>query len=104
MLDETLSLLMHGVEKSQQPEPVVLGNIRSALIHYLDRAAESLGPVRADVPEVLPLDKLTGSGPTLKAGSDYRASIDALADRRHLLNQLIRNDGRGWSDMMGSNS
>ena len=104
VLDEALSLLMHGVEKSQQPEPAVLENLHSALTHYLDRIAEGIGPVKVDVPDVLPLGKLAESGPTLKAESDYRASMEAQGDRRQLLHQLIRNDGWVWTDVVGSDS
>lgn len=101
VLDEALSLLMHGVDKSQQPDPAILVLVRSSLSHYLDRITDGLGTIDAAVPETLSLNELAGLGPNLQDLGDYRAAMDALADRRRRLHQTVHNDGWKWSDVIG---
>lgn len=102
VLDEALTLIMCGVERRQQPNPAILQNIRSAVTHYLDRTVKSRGRVTEAVPEIMPLNRLADTGSSLNSEEDYRTAVAALADRRRLLHQLIRNDGWQWADVEGA--
>ena len=96
VLDEAITILELGVERSARPSRVVLRSARGSVEGYLETLAG--GSVQwADADPALPgLESVRAAGVPTSSEADYRAQGTRAADRRRKLLGLVESDGWEW--------
>ena len=97
ILDDTVSLLEHGVEPDLRPPRQLLGPLRAQLDGYLGTLQSSwIYPV--DPPPPPPsLERCAEAGIRVGDAEAFAAKLDERGEHRSCLRALVRSDGWRWS-------
>ena len=93
VLDESLTLLRHGVATAVRPDAVILDPLARAVAWYLDTVE---GTLRIDAAEPLPpadLGAVREAGVRTAADDGYRLAVEGLGGRRRQLTALLMDEG-----------
>lgn len=105
-LDEALTLLNYGVAPEFRPDPSALESCRRANAAFLKTLKSAFITPDSDWPDAPPLDLLRRYGIPTVSEAEFLDAIkqDTLAQRRHLLLALVRNDGWTWDAVASSHT
>jgi len=105
-LDEALTLLSYGVAPEFRPDPSALQSCRRANVAFLKTLKSAFITPESDWPKAPPLDLLRRYGIPTVSESEFLDAIkqDNVAQRRHLLLALVRNDGWTWDAVASSHT
>lgn len=99
-LDETLTVLEHGVKPEARPDPGLLMQIRSAITVFLNTFEAARLEPEPEAPPAFPLESV-GELP-VAPGASYDGALNGLQQRRRLMLALVRNDGWSWDEISGT--
>lgn len=96
ILDETTTILRYGVPRENQPDPVLVENVRAASQSYLETLDNAfIDP--ADEPPPLPdLDRLRARGVPTVPDDEFTEALEELSERRRKLLGTVRADAWHW--------
>jgi hypothetical protein len=105
-LDEALTLLNYGVAPEFRPDPSALESCRRANAAFLKTLKSAFITPDSDWPDAPPLDLLRRYGIPTVSEAEFLDAIkqDRIAQRRHLLLALVRNDGWTWDAVASSHT
>lgn len=96
VLDETLTLLEHGVAPEARPDSVTVRAARSSVSAFLGALTAALiSPAEEEPPEPR-LDPLRRAGVPTVGDAELRSALEDLAKRRRVLAGFVREDGWTW--------
>lgn len=96
VLDETLTLLEHGVAPECRPDSVTVRAARSSVSAFLGALTAALIRPAEEEPPAPRLDRLRREGVPTVQDAELEAALEDLADRRRVLAGFVREDGWTW--------
>lgn len=95
-LDDALFLLSRGVAPGSRPDPSAVEPLREALRRYVDTATAIAWVPDADTPPAPDTALLARAGLPVARDRVVRDALDADAEHRRRLHQLVTGDGWTW--------
>lgn len=96
ILDDTLTILRYGLQKSYRPAPALLTSARSTVHTYLKTLASASIYPADHVPPAPDLTSLRQAGIPVVSDEEFARSLDDLTHRRKLLLGLIEYNSFKW--------
>lgn len=100
MLDEALTLLLHGVSETHRPDPLLLQSLRTSIANF----SHTVGPEKfsgsLQLPPAPRLDLLREAGIPVESDDDFNGALDKLAARRKALCKLLTHEGFEWQQVV----
>ncbi len=96
ILDESLTLLRHGVEEGSGPEPILIADARSSIDSYLETLGGAFISPADEHPPPPDLDRLRAEDVPTVADGSFEEQLAELSERRRKLLGIARGDARPW--------
>ena len=96
MLDESMTLLRFGVPEEDQPDVVLVENVRSATENYLETLNNAFIQPAIEEPAPPDFDRVERKGVPTVSNREFRAALEDLAPRRKKLLGVVTADAWDW--------
>ena len=96
VLDETLSIVEHGLQEGRGPDPGAFHSARRAISDFLQTLDAAFEDMDADTPSVPTLDRLREAGVPVVSDAKFQERMRQHAERRERLHALLCNDSWRW--------
>jgi hypothetical protein len=96
VLDETITVLRHGVPRADQPNPALVENTRSSVDSYIDTLDSAFIDPADEVPPAPDLDRLREDGVPTVADEEFAEALAELTERRRKLLGIVEADAWRW--------
>ncbi len=97
-LDDTATILEHGIKKGSRPSTTTLRTLRESIDAYLRRVETFHVTQVEEVPPQPNFEDLRQSGIPLREIPTIQRAFDEAADRRQLIYKIMRADGWNWGE------
>jgi hypothetical protein len=100
MLDEALTILLHGVRPCDARTATRLDRVRNVIARHVRDEKVRASEVDGSAPPVPSLDGLREVGVPLVDTEHFRRDVERLASRRRLLKALVRQEDWTWEQVV----
>lgn len=98
-LDEALSMLMYGIDKTHQLDKLSTSSLRKAITLFLTTQFSTHISSENEIPPEPDFAPIRKAGITTVALDSFRSKFHEISTRRKLLHALVVNDGWKWEDV-----
>lgn len=101
VLDESLTLLLHGLRDGAPQPKVLLDPLRKAIDDYLQRHVAPYSEKLPAPPPPPALAPLRNAGESTVSDEEFVHRLETLGPRRSLLRALVERENRAWEVVLG---
>lgn len=98
-LDEALTLLRHGVDRSVRPDRPTLDPLRSSITKFVTTLGSLSSQSTVDLPPAPSLERLRTHGIPVRDDAVFLEEVGELADRRRQLLSMVYSEGWTWETL-----
>lgn len=98
-LDEALTLLRHGVDRSIRPDRPTLDPLRSSITKFVTTLGSLSRQETLDMPPPPSLERLRSHGIPMREDAVFLSEMEELSDRRRQLLSMVYSEGWTWETL-----